>query len=349
MFVIQVDAKAAFDSIKHEALFDLLMELKCPYWLVHATIKCYEHRKVHAVVHQPSGAEVDAEIAMANGVNQGLSESGWMFSAALAEKLKKAMESWKEWCFGAPFCFEDEVTHVAFVDDFLLTSSTWEGAKTMLAEMQQAMFEIGLDVNQEKTKLVSNVQGFEGQWFEYLVSFGDLLVVGTKDIDDTTLIDVVVGTPVSLKLANVFETKITFFGIDLEMIQCFTSMAVEKRIRVGWIPFWANTPIYFNKHIELKERIRFWFKTTLVSMTWGCEVCDLVQSCVRRVDQVVIEMVMKMMQSKRQKDEPWVEWHVRAFRFARSVFWPWSEQWVSQCHQKILSLARTFGQDAASL
>ena len=151
--LMKLDIAKAFDKVRRSALLCAMRSSGIPPRIVWAL-----SREVLQSFMIPSlyAITTEAPIETHRGVRQGAPESGPMFCVCLAAALRQTLQKWRDNNFGhgvGPF--RDRSAMLGFADDtLLLAKSPWE-AQQMFADVQEALNEVGLPLNANKTQYIA--------------------------------------------------------------------------------------------------------------------------------------------------------------------------------------------------
>ena len=124
-----------------------------------------------------------------------------------------------------------------------------------------------------------------------------------------------------LKLDNVYIPRVDNF----EVLGCILSANISEkeafahRTQKTWNVFhkWAHILCC---SAPLPARLKFWRKVVEPSMLWGLQTCRKpTGKMLSAVSHAQHSMVRKMMKTRKQPNEQWLEWHRRTLGLARDV------------------------------
>jgi hypothetical protein len=142
-----VDYEKAFDSIKTWAMLQSLQRCHIDYRYIEV-LKCLYENATMSVRVQDQSTEA---IPLQRGVRQGDVISPKLFTNAMEDAFK--LLDWKG--FGININGEC-ITHLRFADDIVVMAKSLEELSTMLGGLNRVSQQVGLRMNMDKTKVMSN-------------------------------------------------------------------------------------------------------------------------------------------------------------------------------------------------
>ncbi|CAH2084829.1 unnamed protein product [Euphydryas editha] len=147
LYLAFIDYQKAFDSILHNSICEALKENKIDYTYCKIIKNIYERNtsRVSLETSRP-------EIKIRRGVKQGDPLSPKLFIAVLEMIFKKL--DWKN----LGIRINDKyLSHLRFADDIILVSKSSSELEQMIHHLQVENTRVGLEMNLEKTKLMTNL------------------------------------------------------------------------------------------------------------------------------------------------------------------------------------------------
>lgn len=237
-----VDYEKAFDSIETWAVLQSLQRCQVDYRYIEA-LKCLYESATMSVRLQDRTSK---PILLQRGVRQGDVISPKLFTAALEDVFR--VLDWK----GLGININGEyVTHLRFADDIVVMAETMEELSTMLDDLSRASERVGLRMNMDKTKVMSNAH----------------VAPTLMKIGDTTL-EVV--------------DEYVYLGQTVQLGRSNFEKEVNRRIRLGWAAFGKLRNI-FSSHIPQCLKTKVFDQCVLPVMTYGTETWSLTMGLIRRL------------------------------------------------------------------
>ena len=223
----------------HRPLFNILQQQNVPDGYLHLLALLYRGQKGSI-----NGKDL---IDTQRGVKQGDTLSAMLFNAAIQEafvqwKMKLTSEGWllKANC--------ERLTNVRYADDILLFAKSREELQNMLLLLVEELRKIGLELNADKTKILTN-EILE----EQSVSVG--------------------GTEIGLIAEN---GKHKYLGRYLPgVFENRSIIEVAHRIQCGWHKFGRHSSTLLNKNVSIKLRLKLFDAVVTPSILFGLHVLPI--------------------------------------------------------------------------
>ncbi|CAH2092277.1 unnamed protein product [Euphydryas editha] len=251
--VAYVDYEKAFDSIETWAVLESLQRCQIDYRYIEA-LKCvYNAATMKVRIHDSSTNPIHVQ----RGVRQGDVISPKLFTAAL-EDVFKLME-WK----GRGININGEhLSHLRFADDIVILAESLEELGIMLSDLNSASQRVGLKMNMDKTKIMSNVH-----------------VTPVPVVVDGTALEVV--------------DEYVYLGQTIRMGKSNFEREVTRRIQLGWAAFGRLRHV-LTSDIPQCLKSKVFEQCVLPVMTYGAETWSFTVGLIHklRVAQRAMERAM---------------------------------------------------------
>ena len=193
------------------------------------------------VQEQSTGA-----IPLQRGVRQGDVISPKLFTSALEDAFK--LLEWQG--FGININGE-YITHLRFADDIVVMAESLEDLGTMLEDLNRVSQQVGLKMNMDKTKVMSNVH--------------------------------VVPTPVSVGNSTLEVVDgYVYLGQTVQLGRSNFEKEVNRRIQLGWAAFGKLRNVFSSK-IPQCLKTKVFNQCVLPVMTYGSETWSLTMGLIRKL------------------------------------------------------------------
>ena len=182
LWAVAVDFRKAFDTVCHNSLWNAMLEQGVPSMYVCWLQKLYEDQR--GQVHTDCASK---EFRIKRGVRQGDPISPILFNFALEDLMRKLTGKWSQRRRNGIDVNCKRLTNLRFADDLLLLAPSLAIARTMLKELMQEARAYGLQVHEEKTKILWNGEGrgtkqksveVENRRFDVLPKDGSTMYLG---------------------------------------------------------------------------------------------------------------------------------------------------------------------------
>eukprot|EP00971_Amphidinium_carterae_P339269 6476934-Amphidinium_carterae.1 len=287
VWIAKLDIRKAFDSILHSAIGKGLEDLAVPVGLIDAFLILLRHNTCYMHL----GEITSDAIPKHRGTGQGHTESPFLFCVGMRYALLGLWRLWSTLPSLLPWHL------LLFMDDILLAASTWDELLDKLLAVQAALHTIGLELNVEKSIVVTNVlcPPLEVQ-------------VGTQPI------------PV--------RGEFVYLGVHF----CHKGDTMETyfhRVRAAWAAFWKWARLLTAHQLPLRDRLRLLDSTVFGALGYGLECLTLTKQLFQHLRALQHTMLIKVYGVKRCAVETWVDYQIRARRFVRSQL-PAGTRWSSR-------------------
>ena len=145
MYVCFLDASKAFDCVNLWKLFKVMVERKCPAFIIRLLIYWYRNQKLCV--------KWDSVISKKFSVSSGIKQGGILSPKLFNIYVNVLSTSLNEKHIGC--CLKDKVVnHLYHADDLVLVSPTASGMNELIQECESFSTEYGLKFNESKTVLL---------------------------------------------------------------------------------------------------------------------------------------------------------------------------------------------------
>ena len=135
MYVCFLDASKAFDCVNHWKLFKVMVERKCPAFIIRLLMYWYRHQKLCV--------KWDSVISKKFSVSNGIKHGGILSPKLFNIYVNVLSTSLNEKHIGC--CLKDKViNHLYYADDLVLVSPTASGMNELIQECESFSTEYGL-------------------------------------------------------------------------------------------------------------------------------------------------------------------------------------------------------------
>ena len=248
-----VDYEKAFDSIETWAVLQSLQRCHIDHRYIEV-LKClYENATMSVRIQD----QYTKPIQLQRGVRQGDVISPKLFTAAMEDAFK--LLDWE----GLGININGEyITHLRFADDIVVMAESMEALSTMLEDLNRVSQQVGLKMNMDKTKVMSNVH-----------------VRPTPVLVGSSVLEVV--------------DEYIYLGQTVRLGRSNFEKEVNRRIQLGWAAFGKLREIFSSK-IPQCLKTKVFDQCVLPVMTYGTETWSLTMGLLRklRITQRAMERAM---------------------------------------------------------
>lgn len=248
-----VDYEKAFDSIETWAVLRSLQRCHIDHRYIEV-LKCLYSNATMSVRVQERSTE---PISLQRGVRQGDVISPKLFTNAVEDAFK--LLEWK----GLGININGEyITHLRFADDIVVMAESLKDLSTMLDGLNRVSQQVGLKMNMDKTKIMSNVH-----------------VPPTPVLVGSSMLEVV--------------DEYVYLGQTVKLGKSNFEKEVNRRIQLGWAAFGKLRSLFVSK-IPQSLKTKVFNQCVLPVMTYGAETWSLTMCLIKklRIAQRAMERAM---------------------------------------------------------
>ncbi|CAG9088762.1 unnamed protein product [Plutella xylostella] len=248
-----VDYEKAFDSIELWAMLQSLQRCHIDYRYIEVLRCMYNAATMSVRLHEHSTKPIQLQ----RGVRQGDVISPKLFTCALEDVFK--LVEWKRLGINVN---GEYISHLRFADDIVIMAETLEEFGEMLTDLNDASKQVGLKMNMDKTKVMSNEH----------VSSSPVTVGG-----------------VTIEVVDQYP----YLGQVIRLGKSNFDKEVARRIQLGWAAFGKLRHI-FTENIPQYLKTKVFNHCVLPVMTYGAETWCFTKGLIHklRVAQRAMERAM---------------------------------------------------------
>jgi RNAse (barnase) inhibitor barstar len=215
-----VDFKQAYDSVNRYRLWKAMTQLGIPTKLVRLVKACVQKSKCKVKFN----GELSEDFSVETGLRQGDALSPTLFNIALESVVREVLDD----VTGLRIGEGHQITLAAYADDIIIIGETEEDLKWSAEKLISKGKEIGLQVNEEKTKY---------------------LIVSRREQVQNSL---VVGGFTFERVSN-----FKYLGVDVNQ-QANSHEEIKRRITAGNKSYFALVPVFKSRLISKNTKIRLY-------------------------------------------------------------------------------------------
>lgn len=227
LYIAFVDYKKAFDSISHESIWESLKAVNINEKYINILSNIYNNSTSRVKLDR-----VGKTINIKRGVRQGDPISPKLFIAVLQHVIEKL-----PWSNRGININGNILSHLRFADDIILFSETPQQLNKMVNDLNQASTKVGLEMNLQKTKIMTN---------------GSVTPIMINN------------TPLE------FVEKYIYLGKQISFSKERNMDEINRRVAITWNKFWYHKEI-FKSQLSLPTKKIVMDTTILPCLTYGCQ------------------------------------------------------------------------------
>ena len=275
LFIISLDLRKAFDRLEQPALFRALRQQGLDPAYIRVLRQLYQG--------QEGALEGGKRFPITRGVRQGDVLSPLLFNAALEASVaewKRRLHTQGIALTGEPA--EERLTNIRYADDLLVFAKSMPEAIEMLDLLVQVLRESGLELNVEKTKLLSTIEVPDFEAY--------------------------------IETANGFIEHVHANGAHKYLGRKFPgclcnrgAVALQHRVSCAWAKFLELQNSLVNKHVDTKLRLKLFDATVSPTALYSLDTCPLTGAQLKKLDAVQNRMLRRIVGWVSFEGETWEE------------------------------------------
>lgn len=251
-----VDYRKAFDSLEHSEIWKALRNQGVEHKYIRIIKNIYTGTTAKIKIEK-EGCDID----ILRGVRQGDPLSPKLFTAVLEEVFRKL-----DWSKNGLNINGEKLTHLRFADDIVVFANTSEELQKMLIELNTASKEVGLSMNIQKTKAMTNDED------------ANVIKIDGNNIE--------------------YVTEYIYLG-QLISNHDSTSKEIDRRIGNAWKRYWSLKEVFKNSQTSIHIKRKLFNTCILPIFTYGCQTWALTKAQCKRLSITQRAMERSIIQKRR--------------------------------------------------
>lgn len=149
LYILALDIKKAFDTVKVQNLREILLSLNVPSRLVDRVIACIKDEMTRVLWDN----QLSSEIKRGKGIKQGCPISPILFNYIMQDVIRNVAEKIPEMKLMNLNCLKIPLL-LAFADDIIIIAKSKEELEKLLKELVEQLSIVGLELNYDKCQLL---------------------------------------------------------------------------------------------------------------------------------------------------------------------------------------------------
>lgn len=238
LYLCFIDYSKAFDTISHSSIWHALSVQGVNKEYIDLVQEIYKNSTSQITLEKPGPS-----FKIERGVKQGDPLSPKLFIAVLEEIFRKL-----DWDNKGLNLHGKYLSHLRFADDIVLLSEDPKEMQTCIEELGKESRKVGLEVNWDKTKLMTNRKK----------------------------------APMTILSSNLeYVENYIYLGHLITFKKC-TETEIERRTKSTWNKYWAMKEIFKNK-LPIKLKTKAMEMCLLPCLTYACQTWALTKKSLDRI------------------------------------------------------------------
>lgn len=144
LYLLSIDFRRTFDTLKHEAIWRCLHEIGVTFKIINIVKEMYNN-SICKVMHR---GKTSSSMQIKNGLRQGCVLFPLLFNIVLNSVLRKAMKAY----WGITLVLSSTLTDLEYTNDICILSHTFEDMKNNIDKSTKEAHKVGLKINIKITK-----------------------------------------------------------------------------------------------------------------------------------------------------------------------------------------------------
>uniref|UniRef100_A0A8D9B1A7 Craniofacial development protein 2 n=1 Tax=Cacopsylla melanoneura TaxID=428564 RepID=A0A8D9B1A7_9HEMI len=265
LYILFIDFKQAFDSVRRCTLIEAMKDLEISPKLINLTIMTMENSKAQVKINN----NLSEPFEITTGVKQGDGLSTTLFIIALHKAIKDIDQR------GTIFYKSSQIC--AYADDVGIIARTKDKLIEVFKQVQENGKELGLIINESKTQYMK-----------------------TSASEDRRTAEDIQMENVTYKAVTQFK----YLG-ELINNEGRPSAAIKERIQIGNRAYFANISLLKNKLISRKTKMKIYKTLIRPIVTYGSENWTLTQEDQEKIRRFERKIIRRIYGAVRLNEEEW--------------------------------------------
>ncbi len=254
-----IDFRKAFDRVWHKALFLIMRKCNISSTITNTLKSLYEHAKNLVLVGDKPSKWFLSKV----GVRQGCVLSPYLFNVFLEFIMTEALESF----IGNVKIGGRTISNLRFADDIDLIADSEEELRELTEKLDQAATKYGMEISPDKSKILVTSK--------HPLELSRPICLANEELEQVTSFKYL-GSQITNTLNSITEIK------------CRIGIATSAMSRLN--------PIWSNRNISVKTKLRFMRAIVISTMTYACESWTIDAESEKRINAFEMKCYRKILQ-----------------------------------------------------